>query len=59
VLNFEFCLECYDPALAAGLVPHVEAKRATARAVTSKELQKRPLWKKVRDGVARLFSPYL
>jgi cardiolipin synthase len=59
VLNFEFCLECYDPALAAGLVPHVEAKRATARAVTPKELQKRPLWKTVRDGVARLFSPYL
>lgn len=58
-LNFEFDVECYDPALAARLVDLFEARAARARAVTLDEVDERRLPVRLRDGAARLLTPYL
>ncbi|MGA2661173.1 MAG: phospholipase D-like domain-containing protein, partial [Verrucomicrobiota bacterium] len=58
-LNFEFDMECYDPELAARLEQLVETKRRAARQVTLAEVNGRPLPSRLRDGVARLLTPYL
>jgi cardiolipin synthase len=58
-LNFEFNVECYDPQLAGALAPLVAAKREAARPVTLAQVNGRALPIRLRDGVARLFSPYL
>lgn len=58
-LNFEFNLECYDPALAARLTDVFEAKRRLARQVTLAEVDARPLPARLRDGLARLLTPFL
>ncbi|MCJ8500138.1 phospholipase D-like domain-containing protein [Desulfatitalea alkaliphila] len=58
-LNFEFNLECYDPVLAATLDTLVERKRSTARPLTLEDVDGRSLAVKLRDGCARLASPYL
>ncbi len=58
-LNFEFDLECYDPQLVERLERLVAAKRANARQVTLEEADSRPLPGRLRDGMARLLTPYL
>jgi cardiolipin synthase len=58
-LNFEFNVECYDPQLARAVEPLIAAKRNAARPVTLAEVNGRPLPVRLRDGIARLFSPYL
>lgn len=58
-LNFEFNVECFDPALAVSLSGLVEAKIRSAQEVRLKDVDGRPLPVKLRDGIARLFSPYL
>jgi len=58
-LNFEYNLECYDLALARRLQELVEAKRKAAHRVTLQEVDARPLPARLRDGVARLLTPYL
>jgi cardiolipin synthase A/B len=58
-LNFEFNVECYDPALAGRIEAHYLERRAAAREVTLEEVRSRPLGVKLRNGVARLASPYL
>ncbi len=58
-LNFEFDLECYDPELAARLAQLVETKRRAARQITLEEVDGRPLPSRLRDGMARLLTPYL
>lgn len=58
-LNFEFNVECYDRELAGVVARHIEGKRESAREVTLKEVDGRPLGTKLRDGIARLFTPYL
>jgi len=58
-LNFEVNVECYDAGLAAELRKISEEKMIGARRVTLDEVDGRPLPIKLRDGVARLFSPYL
>jgi cardiolipin synthase len=58
-LNFEFNVECYDRALAARMDAFIESKRAVSKPVTLKEVNARPAPVKLRDGLARLFSPYL
>ncbi len=58
-LNFEFGVECYDTALAARLHAIVDRKLEHARCITPDEVNSRPLLIKLRDGVARLASPYL
>jgi cardiolipin synthase len=58
-LNFEFNVECYDRALALELSKLVAERMSGARQVTLGDLQSRRLLVRLRDGVARLFSPYL
>jgi cardiolipin synthase len=58
-LNFEFDVECYSEQLGQRLESLVESKRVTARRVTLAEMDGRPLRIKLRDGIARLFAPYL
>jgi len=58
-LNFEFNLECYDLQLAERLEKLVEAKRARARQVSLAEVDSRSLPVRLRDGIARLATPYL
>jgi cardiolipin synthase len=58
-LNFEFNVECYDRALAGGLRTWVDAKISKARRVTMSDIESRPLPVRLRDGIARLFTPYL
>ena len=58
-LNFEFNLECYDVELAQRLDQWVETKRNGARLVTLEEVDGRSLPTRLRDGIARLLTPYL
>ena len=58
-LNFELDVECYCTDLGARMDALIEAKRAAARLVTLAQIDARPLPVKLRDGVARLFAPYL
>ncbi|HSN90572.1 MAG TPA: phospholipase D-like domain-containing protein [Anaeromyxobacteraceae bacterium] len=58
-LNFELDVECYDPDLGRRVEALAAERIARARAITLAELEARPLAVKLRDGVARLFSPYL
>jgi cardiolipin synthase A/B len=58
-LNFEFNVECYGRSFAEELEQVVLRRREGASLLTLAELDGRPLPVRVRDGVARLFSPYL
>lgn len=58
-LNFEYNLECYDPALAVRLAGVVHERLATARRYTLTEWQALPIHVKLRNGIARLGQPYL
>lgn len=58
-LNFELNVEAYDPALAVKLGVLVEQKRDAARPLTLEEVDARGIPERLRDGVARLFSPVL
>ncbi|HET8772063.1 MAG TPA: phospholipase D-like domain-containing protein [Gemmatimonadaceae bacterium] len=58
-LNFELDVECHDAALAGRLDTLIQARRAAAREVTLEEVDARSLPVKLRDGVARLASPYI
>jgi cardiolipin synthase len=58
-LNFEFNVECYDRNLAAAATEIFERKKAGARQITLADVDARPLPIRLRDGVARLLSPYL
>jgi cardiolipin synthase len=58
-LNFEFNLECYDRDLAERLETQADRKLRNARELTLTEVDKRSLFIRLRDGVARLLSPYL
>jgi len=58
-LNFELNVECYGRAFATAMQTITEQKLAGARRVSLEEMDARSLLVKLRDGVARLFSPYL
>jgi len=58
-LNFEYNLECYDSALAARLEAVIDAKITTARRMDGTEFARQPFLLRLRDALARLFSPYL
>lgn len=58
-LNFEYSVECYSTELAAQLNAVFDAKLAEARPVTLRQLERRSLAEKLRDGVAWLAQPYL
>ena len=58
-LNFEFNVECYDRDLVVELDRLLDAKVASGRHLTLDAVNARPLPMRLRDGIARLFSPYL
>jgi cardiolipin synthase len=58
-LNFEFNVECYDTELARRLEAVVDERLTHARRLTLEEADARPLPIRLRDGLARLLSPYL
>jgi cardiolipin synthase len=58
-LNFEFNVECYCREMAATLEKRIEEKIGKASEVTLKKVDGRRLGVKLRDGLARLFTPYL
>lgn len=58
-LNFELNLEVYDREFSGMLVRHVSHALARSREVTLAEMDGRPLPEKLRDALAKLFSPYL
>lgn len=58
-LNFELNLECYSRKLAQQANATVDERIAHARELTLEELDQRNLPVRLRDGVARLLSPYL
>jgi len=58
-LNFEYNLECYDLDLARRMEQLIATKRKDAHLVTLQEMDDRPLPVRLRDGVARLMTPYL
>jgi cardiolipin synthase len=58
-LNFELNVEVYDPALGAAVDDLVLDRIRAARPLTLAEVDGRPLPAKLRDGLARLLSPYL
>lgn len=58
-LNFEFGVECYSVELGAHLDALIQGRMAHSRPITLKQMAARPLALKLRDGVARLFAPYL
>ena len=58
-LNFELDLEVYDAELTGQLERDFMAAVARSREVTLAEVDGRPLPEKMRDGVAKLFSPYM
>ncbi|HEX9398947.1 MAG TPA: phospholipase D-like domain-containing protein [Anaeromyxobacter sp.] len=58
-LNFELQVECFDAELARKLEKLAEERMARGRRLMLGEVDARSLAAKLRDGVARLFSPYL
>ena len=58
-LNFELNVEGYGPAFAHEMEKVIAKKMSAAREVTLAEVDARPLPAKLRDAIARLFSPYL
>jgi cardiolipin synthase len=58
-LNFEFNVECYDRELATLLTDLARSKIKQSRPLSTTEMDGRTLAVRLRDGVARLFSPYL
>ena len=58
-LNFELNLEVYDVEFGARLADHFHEALARSQRVPAAELARRSLPEKLRDGVAKLFSPYL
>jgi cardiolipin synthase len=58
-LNFEIGLELEDPAFVSTLSAAFALKRQSGREFTLQDADSRPWWGRLRDGTARLFSPYL
>ena len=58
-LNFELNLAVYDRDVTANLNRHFENILAVSHIMTLQEMDARSLAIKLRDGAARLFSPYL
>lgn len=56
-LNFELNVECYGREFAGAMEAVVQSKLRGAKPVTLEEADGRPLPVKLRDGVARLFTP--
>jgi len=58
-LNFELNVECYSVELGARLDGLIQARISGSRQLKLAEIDARPIAVKLRDGLARLFAPYL
>jgi cardiolipin synthase len=58
-LNFELNVECYGREFAHAMAAVVEKKLQGSREVTQAEVDARTMPGKLRDAIARLFSPFL
>lgn len=58
-LNFELNVECYSRNFVKSVTEVIEKKLSQAKEVTLKEVDSRALRVRLRDGLARLASPYL
>ncbi len=58
-LNFEFNVECYSREFASTVNTILDEKTANAIELTADQLQNRSFTVRLRDGLARLFSPFL
>lgn len=58
-LNFELNVECYSTELGQQMEQLAQARLAKSRPLALEEVDARPLPVKLRDGIARLFVPYL
>jgi cardiolipin synthase len=58
-LNFEFNVECHDPGFATRLSALVDSKLKRARPVRLEDVDGRSLPGKLRDGLARLLTPFI
>jgi cardiolipin synthase len=58
-LNFEFNVECFSPQLAGAVVTLIRQKIASSQQLTLADVDGRSLPVKLRDGLARLATPYL
>jgi cardiolipin synthase len=58
-LNFEFDVEAYDPGLAARLGAHIDDTIARSHELTLEAVDARSTAIRLRDGIAKLCSPYL
>ena len=58
-LNFEYNLECYDPPLAHTLETLIDGRIEKGRPLTAEYLRSLPRIRRLRDGFARLLTPYL
>ncbi len=58
-LNFELDVESYDAGVAEELDAVIDNRLRLARPVTLADVDQRPLALRLRDGLARLLSPYL
>jgi cardiolipin synthase len=58
-LNFEFNVECCNEELAQSLNEIVDRKAENAHEVTLDEVNNRTFSVRLRDGLARLLTPYL
>jgi cardiolipin synthase len=58
-LNFELDVECFDEKVAGWIDDAIAARIAASRPFTLEDADARSLLTRIRDGVARLASPYL
>jgi len=58
-LNFELDVECYDEPFALAIQGLIDERIAASRPFTLADADGRPFPVRVRDGIARLMSPYL
>lgn len=58
-LNFEFNVECFSTQVAGSVTKLIKQKIATAQPLTLADVDGRSLPIKLRDGLARLATPYL
>ena len=58
-LNFEFNLACFDEKLAGKLNEHFHEKLKPAAGITLAELKTATIGSRIRDGIARMFIPFL
>jgi cardiolipin synthase len=58
-LNFEFNVECYSPSFARAMADLIRQKIKHSEPITLADVDGRSLPVKLRDGIIRLFTPYL